>query len=194
MTEPKLTEQDFADLEALGAKPEDVTPRTILEIWREVLSNIEVSRAQPIPGVVAHKVVSTWPKLSYQDTVEYYEQYHDILVELREVLHDLLAEHPDALQFTGITADGQPEDLVENSKHYQDLLVSWNLVLEKHELDWRAGAPDSHISIAALIDAREFFFARTGLTGHLDTIGFQLSDEDFMAALEAARAAQNEEG
>lgn len=184
----ELTESDRQDLEAMGIDPDtgeaaEPTRRTLLEIWQEVLANVEKSKATAIPMNVAHKVVASWPKLSYQDTVRYHELYHDHLLELREVLNDLIARDPAALSFTG-----EGEDLEANGHHYQDLLVSWNLVLEHAEMEWRAEQEDSHIRVAAIVDARHFFFASDGLTGHLDSIGFQLSDEDFMAALQAARA------
>jgi hypothetical protein len=179
-----LTDQDKVDLERLGFD-ESGNPRNdrcLLTVWTEVLKSIEAVHDQPIPAVVAHKVVSTWPKLSYQDTVIYHDLYHSLLTEMRELLQDTIAEHPDALAWFG------EDDARENRKLYIDLLVAWNVYLDQREQEWDAADETSHIQIAALVDARAFFFSTMGLAGHLNAIGFDVPDDEFSIALEAAVA------
>lgn len=179
-----ISQQDVADLEAMYAEGEDITQRSLFEVWRELLSNVDKVAGEPIPMVVAHKVVNSWPKLTYQDTARYHAVYHEFLNTLKAPLEAVIAAHPEVLDRSG-TEDGEL-----NHEHYLNLLVTWHLGFEKLEQEWRAGDGDSHIQLAAQIDARSFVFSATGFAGHLDAIQFQVSDEEFMAAVEAAKEGQ----
>lgn len=182
MTE-NLTEQDKTDLRTLGVSPEGEAPqdRCLLEVWHELMKSVDLVREQPIPALVAHKVVSSWPKLSYQDTARYHEVYHDILGQIRDLLDEQLTEHPSSTSFVG------DEDMETNRQIYIDLLIGWNLLMDDMESDWRAGHPESHIQIAAIVDARAFVFSSTGLVGHLTALNFQLDDEEFLQLLTEAK-------
>jgi hypothetical protein len=186
MTEPTLSAQDVKDLESMGisADAEEAQPRSLLEVWDEVLSNVLPSSETPIPMQVAHKVVRSWPFLSYQDTAVYHNLYHRYLLALIPPLKKVIAENPVALTYHG------EEDGAQNHKHYVDLLVQWHLGFDQVEEAWRASDPESHIVLAAVVDARAMVFGHTGLVGHFDAIGFHVSDEEFAAALESAKEAQ----
>gem|GEM_PF-3914430 len=187
MTE-NLTEQDKSDLAQMGIEvPEDevVPQHSLLFIWRDLLSHVPKSAAEPIPMVVAHKVVNSWPKLTYQDTAKYHVLYHQFLQQAADLVDEAIAKRPEAIDFVG------EDDLTENGKTYLDLLVQWHLALDRFEhTEWRAEDEDSHIKLAAVIDARATLFSDTGLTGHLDAIHFRVTDEEFLAAVEAAKEAQ----
>ena len=185
-TNETLSDQDVADLASIGISAEGATKRSLLTIWTELLSNVEKNAENPIPAPVAAKVVASWPFLSFQETAQYHRVYHDILLECRDELREIVAENPDALDWTG-EEDGQ-----ENHELYREVLVRWHMLLDDHEARWRAEDSDSHIWIAALADARAFFFSQVGLAGHLDTIGFSLTDGEFMAAVTKAREEQGE--
>lgn len=194
MTE-NLTDQDRADLKSMGIDPDAEQPqqRSLLVIWTELLKDVEKIAEEPITALVAHKVVSSWPKLSYQDTAIYHRRYHELVLEARDVLTDLVSDLEEgALERTG------EDDVEGNAQAYLDLLVAWNLLLDEHEANWLAEDERSHIEIAALIDVRAFIFSDTGFAGQLAAIGFQLSNEEFFEALETARAAkesdESEEG
>lgn len=166
---------------------DQVFKRSLLEVWRELLSNIEQVRAAPIPVLIAHKTVTTWPKLSYQDTAVYHDMYHGILLSVRDVLDKEISEHENCLQWVGT------EDLEHNGKIYKALLIQWNLMFDDLERTWRAEDPLSHIQVVAMVEARAFVFTDTGMVGHLGTLGFEWSNEDFMNALEQARQNDSEE-
>lgn len=185
MTDQPLSEQDERDLALLD--PDDATPkRCLLETWKELLTDVERVRDEPIPVGIAMKTVRSWPFLTFQDTAVYHRRYHDLIIELREILLEAIRANPDALVHVG------PEDGTENHAIYRDILVAWHLVLDTYEDDWRAEDPDAHIMAAILPDARAFFFSQVGLAGHLDSIGFSLADDEFTEALQAAREVRGE--
>lgn len=179
-----ISEQDVADLEAMYS--EDVPQNSLFKVWREIATNFEPSSKEPIPANVAHKIVVSWPKLTYQDTAVYHKLYHSYLMALIPPLDEVIAKHPEALEYHGA------EDGEKNHDLYLNLLVEWHLTFDRVEESWRAEDIESHIQLAALIDARAFVFGATGFAGHLDSIQFQLSDVEFMAALEAAKAKEDQ--
>jgi hypothetical protein len=184
MSEPTLTPQDQADLDSLGitlegSEPEQ--PRCLLEVWRHLLSSAKTIGTEPIPVGVALKVVSTWPWLTFQETARYHELYHVVVSELGEALDLLLAEHPDALGWTG------EQDAEHNHELYREILVTWHLKLDTLEAAWRAEDDESHIWVAVIPAVRSLIFARDGLAGHLDSIGFSLTNDEFIVALQEAK-------
>lgn len=180
MTE--LTQQDREDLKAIGINPDaEQTERALLEIWENVLSNVDESASGEIPINVALKVIGTWPFLSVQDTAKYHVIYHDILAEGRDRLHEVLKKHPDYKSFVG------DDDAPNNHEAYLEVLVLWHNLLDGHEASWKAADEDAAVWVAAIADARGFFFSQVGLAGHLDTIGFHLDDDEFVSAVKASR-------
>lgn len=186
MTEAKLTEQDQADIDSLGDLG-DATQRAIVAIWREVFSNVKNVIGEQIELGVAAKVVASWPFLTFQETQQYHVIYHSILLDLEKILVEVLDENPDATTFTG------DDDATENHNVYLDLLVRWFRYLDQIEKDWCAEHDDSHIRAAAIPDARAMIFSRTGLAGHLEAIGLEFQDGEFLAALDAAAEEANGE-
>lgn len=176
----QLSEQDIADLETMANEESTPTERSLLEIWDHVFSNVANVRAQPIDMGVAQKLVSQWPKLSYQDTARYHEVYHDYLTRLGAFLAEIPAERRKHV--------GEA-DLEENSETYVNLLVSWHVALDEIKESWDARDPESHIQAAALTDAGGFVFSQVGLLGHLAAIGFQLDEQVFMGLVQKAKEA-----
>lgn len=181
----QLSDQDRTDLKNMGIDPgaEDApAERSLLTIWDEILKAGRRVGSDPIPMFVAAKVVASWPKLSYQDTVRYHELYHELLGTLHAALVEVIRTNPDAVNFVGLA------DAEENRELYIGLLVEWNLLLDDFEQNWSAASSQSHIEVAAVVDVRGFVFSDTGLAGHLGAIGFQLEDGEFFERLNAAKA------
>src|SRR6478609_7165224 len=101
MADEQLTDQDREDLNMLGLDPDGEVDHTLLEIWRNVLGNIESQKSERIHPQTAQKVVSAWPKLSFQDTPLYHERYFAILKEFRDILDFVIQEHPGCLKNVG---------------------------------------------------------------------------------------------
>ena len=176
----ELTQQDRDDLRAIGIEPDaanEPTPRSLLESWEAVLGNIERSADGEIPINVALKVIGTWPFLSIADTAVYHRVYHDILLEGRDRFASALRKHPEAKSFVG------DDDAANNHEVYLEILVLWHTMLDGFEASWKATDQDAAVWVAAIADARGFFFSRDGLAGHLDVIGFRVEDDEFVDAV-----------
>lgn len=173
--EVQLSEQDVADLASIGidAEPdEEKAPEfCVLNIWRELFTNVEKSRKEKVPMSAASRIVASWPKISFQETVVYHELYHSYLSSIGAFLDEV---RPAAFEFTGA------DDGVANREDYIALLVEWHIWLDFLKNSWDAADPQSHIQAAALVDAGGFVFNETGLLGHLGAIGFQLDEPTFM--------------
>jgi hypothetical protein len=177
MTDPKATEELPelpADLQAevdreLGKAPE--LTHTILEVWASVLSNIEANEGEHISPRYANSIVSNWPRLSFQDVSAYTHQYFAYLKALRELVTEVIAQNPSALE-------NVEDDAEANREYYLELIGGWQELIERWELAWDSDAPDSHVILAALADATSFFVGSQGLVEHLSQINFQFTDED----------------
>lgn len=178
-----MTEQDKADLRAMGLDPDGdgENGRSLLRLWSEVLSHVEASAAEPIPMGVAAKVVASWPQITFQDTAKYHARYHDLLLDMRSLLTETINDNP------GCADHSEKHDIEENYELYKALVISWNIRLDELERQWRAEDPESHIEFAALVDARAFLFSQTGFAGHLEARGFQLDSDEVFDAIRAAR-------
>lgn len=188
----ELTEQDKLDLSSIGFDVEGeeeapVQQHTLLEIWAEILSNIDTARVEHIDPAEATRVLRKWGFLKMQEVGAYRKQYFDHLSGLRDVLTDLIAEHPKALLNT-------ENDAEANHDLYLTLLLNWQLEAQAWSLEWDYADEDSHIVLAGLADAQEFVLGAQGLIAHLDHIGFDLTEEDTVdlnvALTEAAEAAK----
>jgi len=181
---PALTEEEYADLQALPELPEDLqkevdrelgqTPamsHTILEIWQSVLSNIEANENEHISPRYANSIVSNWPRLSFQDVSKYTKKYFSYLKALREILTEEIAKDPAAFERV-------ENDAEENRAHYLELIGAWQERIEMWEQTWQSDGKDSHVTLAALADATSFFVGAQGLVEHLSQINFQFTDED----------------
>lgn len=185
MSEPQLSEQDLKDLETLGSTEEPT--RSLLEVWHKLLGEgVDAAAAAPISVHVASKVVASWPFLTFQETASYHELYHSLIKELRTVVLDAIDMHPDALGWVG------ENDAEHNHDVYKDILVGWHNLLDFYEDQWRAEDPESHLWVAVLADTRAFFFSQMGMAGHLDSIGFTMDNDEFLAAVRASREEQGE--
>jgi len=168
--EVELSAQDIADLASLGST--ESKPRTLLEVWSNVLKNIEPSRDQKhIAPTIANKIVSSWPKMSFQDVRNYHLKYHALLIELRDILENLIEKNPDALENT-------ENEAVDNRDLYIELVSRWHEQVAQWERDWTVDDADSHVQLAAIADAASFFTGPSGLAAHFSDIGLSFTDDD----------------
>jgi hypothetical protein len=181
MSETPLSVQDQLELDMF-----DIEQHSLLKIWGLLLDNVEKSSHERIPITVAAKVIASWPFLTFQETAIYHDVYHRILGELRDLLKYEVADKLEHLDWAG------DDDVEHNHEIYKDVLVAWHNQLDSYEEEWDASAEDSQVWVAAIADARAFFFSQVGLAGQLDAIGFSLSDGEFLEAVEKSREAKSE--
>lgn len=171
----QLTAKDIADLKLLGDTDGDAPKRTLLEVWREVLSNIEDSRDTRVGPAAANRIIGSWPKMTYGDIPHYHARYHDLLLEMRDILHAEIDAHPDALE----NIDDDAED---NRDRYINLLFEWQKKVIDWELAWDPADPNAAAELAAIADATAFYLGGMGLVDHLTQIKF-VFDEDAQAEM-----------
>ena len=186
----QLSTQDEADLALMEALSQPVE-HTLLRVWSEVLSNIDKVAAEKVSPVIANKIVSSWPKLSFQDVPRYHDLYHAMLRLYRDELQQIIDDNPGALKHTA-PAGQEGSDAIENRAIYLEVLFQWHMINVRLEKNWNASDPDSHVQIAAIADSAAFTIGPNGLTQHLaqPQVGFNWGDEDQQALQERVLQAE----
>lgn len=170
---------EAAERRVSGAEPQ---PRTLLEVWRVILSGLEKHEKAHITMEVADQIVNAHPRLRIQDVPTYHRMYFYCLREFRSVLLAEIESDPECLTRA-------ENDAEENAHHYLNLLIIWQQLLHQWDEEWECSSTDAHIEMAAIGSAANFILGENGLAGHLDAINFDYSDED-AAAVGAAIAGE----
>lgn len=163
----------------LAGKAEPTSQRTVLEIWQEILSNIENFENEDLGPEEVLALLAGRPSLKVEEIWEYLKRYYGLLKEYRGALDEEIASDPDCLKHHG------DADLEENRHHYLNMLLLWNLLAQHvgDEWSWHNSAPLA--KAYALVDARAFVLGENGLVAHLGVLGLQL-DEDERQNIETA--------
>lgn len=169
---------DASELEA----PEETKYRTLLEVWRAVLEPASqgVMRQDPISPQWATKMVTTYPGIGFKDVLDIHHGFFDLATELAQILADEIATDEKCLQYTSAE-----EDREENAEHYKNLLAGWQINLLVEELAWHPNDDNAAVKLAVLSEVQQMFLGQNGLVAHLDSIGFQFTEEDQEALQQA---------
>lgn len=161
--------------------------RSLLEIWRAVIepATKHEMRDEPISPQWASKMVLTYPGVTFADVDAIHVGVFDLAAELGQILDEEIASDDECLK----VVDAK-EDVERNSGHYRDLLAKWQIAIMEAELAWRPSDPDAGAQLAILSEVQQMFLGQTGLVAHLDTIGFQFTDDDQEQLAEHLRAAR----
>lgn len=177
MSSDALTEEEIAQALRDFPTDEDIQPRTLLEVWQFLLGGIEEAAAQRPRMQNALAIVRKWPSLRYQDVKQYHQLFHDWMKVYRSVLTQIIEETPEAL-------DHIEDDAEFNRDRYLKILYDWQEIALLSDLNWDSDDVDSHIQLAAAVDASAFFLSDTGIVNHLDRINFEVTDEEAEALTE----------
>ena len=181
-----LTDEDVRDLLSLGADVEQGITHSVLESWQRVLQENLDTRDGRVTPSLANRIVTTWPQLTFKQVPAYLKRYYDILQSYQDVLDDVIAKNPKALQWL------LQEDAENNHDVYIEIVGRWQAIVIKLELDWKVNAPAAAVDLAAMDDANGYVMnPMEGLLSHLGVIGFAFREED-NAVIEAL-IAQNSE-
>ena len=163
------------DLSGLGEAQPQAPYRTLLEVWRAVLEPARTGemRTEPISPQWATKMVTTYPGIGFGQVEAIHHGVFDLAGTLAELLDDEIATDDEALK--KVSAE---EDAEENAGHYKYMLAAWQTTLLQEELNWRPSADDAAVQLAILSEVQQMFLGETGLVAHLDSIGFQFTEED----------------
>lgn len=182
------------DLSELPESREPSPYRTLLEIWRAVLEPATTGemRDEPISPQWATKMVTTYPEVRFADVLKIHHGVFDLAAILAALLDEEIALDDECLNRTSAE-----EDARENAVHYRSLLAAWQTELIRQELLWRPDKEDAAVTLAVLSEVQQMFLGQQGLVAHLDSIGFQFTDDDqaeLQKVLSEARAAFLEGG
>lgn len=164
------------DVSELTEGGHDKAPyRSLLEIWRAVIEPAAHGemRKDPISPQWATKMVTTYPGIGFADVEGIHHGVFDLAAELGELLDEEIATDDECLKV--ISAE---EDVEQNSGHYRNMLIAWQTHLMLLELSWNPSDPGAAVDLAVMSEVQQMFLGQTGLVAHLDTIGFQYTEED----------------
>jgi hypothetical protein len=181
--EPPLTEQDQADLAQLYGEPDGVEApqfHPILEVWAKVLEPAAAEGRKPVTPQWANRMVAEYRELRFCDTPQLRDYYFGKIGVFNRILLDEIASDPDCLSYAT-----PEEDVAENSHHYKNLLLTWQMQMVQWEIEWDPTADDAGIELAAISEIHKMFFGQMGLTAFLDNIKFEFTEDDQAQLAEA---------
>ena len=150
--------------------PDEPISHTLLEVWTQLLSNIETSMKEPVTPAQALALTQRWTFLRIKDLAKYHHVYHGLLLDYRNVLEEVLSHDPDAIHRV-------EDDLEVNRQQYLDALLNWQLLIQSYDHSWDSEEEDAGVLLAAQNDAARFIAGENGLLGHLGALDFQFSEE-----------------
>ena len=177
----ELMEAAEAAVSGEAVIPEDPAPHSILEVWSSILSNIESESKVPVSIKQAAKITGTWPKIAIWECDRFHVMYYEYLTEMRDILDAEIASDPQCFSRTG------EADAEDNWHHYMNLNLLWITATREWEKEWRCAEPESHIRMAALVEAGSFVIGPQSIMALLEQIGFRIDVEDAETMTEILR-------
>lgn len=169
---PGLSEQDLEDLAKLDSQPE-LEYHSVLQVWQTVLESADRPDNRHMTPKWAMAIISQYVGIGFADLPDYVETYFDLLSEMTVVVNDVILLDDDCFKVTNAT-----EDVEANRSNFLAILRDWQLLLLTRELEWDPTDPFAAVQIAALSEIQKLFFGQTGLTGHLEAIKLEVTEED----------------
>jgi hypothetical protein len=169
----EYTDQDQADLDKLYETGEMPTYHPLLQVWREVLKPAAEEAKSKVTPQWANRITQSYREVNFEDCEYVRDSYFAKIAELAKILDLEIASDDDCL-----TYDTPEDDVAENSHHYQNLLLQWQLALLKWEMDWECTDLYAGAELAAISEVHKMFFSAEGLTAHLESIRFEFTEAD----------------
>jgi len=176
------------DLSELGEAQPQAPYRTLLEVWRAVLEPAVTGemRTDPISPQWATKMVTTYPGIGFADVEGIHHGVFDMAADLAKILQEEIDSDDECLKKASAE-----EDAIENAAHYKYLLAAWQVHLVQAELAWRPSHREAALDLAVLSEVQQMFLGEMGLVAHLDSIGFEFTEEDKAVLQDHLVAARN---
>lgn len=168
-----MTEAVVPDtIEELLETAKDSRYHTVLEMWQKVIEAAATGDNRRITPQWATRILGSYFEIGYRDLPAFRDKFFEKVAALLATLVEEAADDEEALK-----AATPEEDLERNSIHYVNLLVTWQQQILVWELEWRPEALDAAIELAAIGETMKLFFGDNGITGLLDVIGFQFTED-----------------
>lgn len=152
---------------------------TLLEMWIEILSNLETEAASKVSPQVALGVLGKWAFLEAKDVTRYQNLYFERLSDYRDILHKVVEANPGCLLRV-------EKDAEENRDLYIEIVGRWQGYQAQVEELWAIDNEDAMVELAAFADAANFMISAVGLVGHLEQLGINPTADE-LDRIEALR-------
>ena len=152
---------------------------TLLEMWTEILSNLETEAASKVSPQVALGVLGKWALLEAKDVTRYQNLYFERLSDYRDILHKVVEANPGCLLRV-------EKDAEENRDLYIEIVGRWQGYQAQVEELWAIDNEDAMVELAAFADAANFMISAVGLVGHLEQLGINPTADE-LDRIEALR-------
>lgn len=170
----ELSEQDKADLEALGAfEGEGPSYHPLLQVWDEILKPAAKEAEGPVTPQWASRMIQSYSEVSFSDMGELHSRFYKKIEELHDILRFEISTDDEALNRTDLETDRE-----ENREHYLNLLLNWQKAVLQWELDWDFADPFAGVELAAISEVHKMFFSEQGLVAFLENIQFEYDEGD----------------
>lgn len=169
----EFTEQDQADLDKLLAEQEKPEYHTLLEVWKNILSKANLDANRRVTMKWANGIVGQYQGVGFGDMKAFTEIYFDLIDDMVKILEFEISTDEDCLK-----PDNPADDIELNSSHYKNVLTLWQQSMLQRELEWDCESPTAALEIAALAETHKVFFGSNGLTGHLEALSFDFTEDD----------------
>lgn len=154
--------------------PEPEVPpqeHTMLETWREILSNVDTMKDRRITMEDALQTLNNHPYLKLFDVPVHNATFYSFLSEAFDALNYEIESDPECLKRA-------ENDAEENRAHYLNLIINWGKIARQREETWDVANPSAAPMLSGHIEAASFLMGSKGLLAHLGEIDFEYDEED----------------
>lgn len=156
-----------------GPQAENHAYRSILEIWRAIMSGAPSEAEKRITPQWATRMAAKHTQVTIADAGNLQDYYFGYIMDLAKILEFEIETDSECLNVTSVA-----EDTERNSIHYKNILITWQKQFLQWEIEWDYRSADAAVQVAALSEVHTMFFDPSGITGLLDQINFQFTDDD----------------
>lgn len=176
----KMTNNDqFQEIVETIEFDENTTPEpeappreyTMLETWREILSNVESMKDRRITMEDALQTLNNHPYLKLFDVPVHNATFYSFLSDAFDALKYEIESDPECLKRA-------ENDAEENRAHYLNLIINWGKLARQREETWDVSNPSAAPMLSGHIEAASFLMGSKGLLAHLGEIDFEYDEED----------------
>lgn len=157
----------------------DLPYRTVLELWKNVLDNVDNGGLQRITMEWATAVTTVYKEMTFAKMPAFRDSFYKKLREMRALLQEVIDEDEERTAQTSAE-----EDVAYNGTSYIGLIAVWQMKLLEWELTWDCKARNAIVEHAAISETQRIFFSSKGLVTLLDSINFEMTEDDNAALIE----------
>jgi hypothetical protein len=177
-------DNDIFNLSEEGGDKPPYNP--ILRIWLELLKPVEDLKDAKVTPQWANRICTTYTGMYFSSIDDFRDLYYVKMAQLIAVLQFEIDSDAECLRKAT-----PEEDVEENTGHYLNILMGWQLCFLDWELQWDCNSLIAAAELAAISELHRMFFDQTGVAALLDNIKFVVTDADREVWAEALEDLKN---